>query len=228
VGTRMAEAEESMTPAQWAERLQGPPGSVPSVWDRMDWSSEQLDRVQVSEPTPMPIVRMWLRTEPLERMYRASRGELAKNQATTAAQIADLVTQRRTAWASLSVVHRRQGAWGSFCEQLAFSKRRADRVLYIVLRVGVTLAIIVLALTLSIWIGIATLLGLPILAWRTNRRWLRARLERANETRVCGCGYDTSGVPSDLPDVEALGVIVGPRICSECGAAWPLVPPPVV
>ncbi len=221
-------SEESLTPAQWAERLQGPPGGALSTWDRMDWSSSWLERVAAQKPTPMPIVRMWLRTELTERAWRANRAELRINDEGDAEYLAQEITRRRTAWAELILVHRKQGPWDAFLKYMHVSRSRFDRVFARVLQIGATLAVIAIAYALSIWIAVGVLILLPIAAWRNDRRWRRAHLARTSQSRLCGCGYDTTGVPSDLPEVEALGVIIGPRLCPECGAAWPLIPPPAL
>lgn len=68
-------------------------------------------------------------------------------------------------------------------------------------------------------LGALILLALPLHA-RTRAR--RARLTRSLRDRACpDCNYNLAGAPEGLP-----GSLAGPRTCPECGAPWPLVPPP--
>lgn len=46
--------------------------------------------------------------------------------------------------------------------------------------------------------------------------------------RCCNCQYPLAGVPDAIPSRILQGVEVGPRRCPECGAPWPLVPPPTL
>jgi hypothetical protein len=84
--------------------------------------------------------------------------------------------------------------------------------------------------------GIATMVALSLVvalgvlvtiaARRSHRRYFW-NYWRALEMGFCpGCGYDLSG----LSHLESRGSTlrdVGPERCPECGAPWPLVPPPV-
>ncbi len=60
-------------------------------------------------------------------------------------------------------------------------------------------------------------------ALRASRIWRRALARRCPD-----CNYDLSASHADPPlDPQARGINLGPRHCPECGALWPLVPPPV-
>lgn len=70
---------------------------------------------------------------------------------------------------------------------------------------------------------IAVFAGGVLSAWRNSRR---ASLTRALKQRSCpDCGYDLRGTPRGI-DPSVLGLDIGPRRCPECGARWPLLPPP--
>ncbi len=86
----------------------------------------------------MPIVRMWLRTELTERAWRANRAELRINDEGDAEYLAQEITRRRTAWAELILVHRKQGPWDAFLKYMHFSRSRFDRVFARVLQIGAT------------------------------------------------------------------------------------------
>lgn len=52
-----------------------------------------------------------------------------------------------------------------------------------------------------------------------------ARLDRALAERTCpDCEYNLAGIT----DGVRLGTDLLPRVCPECGASWPLLPPPVL
>jgi len=74
-------------------------------------------------------------------------------------------------------------------------------------------------------VGAAAVL-IPLATWRSRRRYLWG-YRSALELGFCpGCGYDLSGI-SHLDVRGAMLRDVGTPRCSECGAPWPLVPPPV-
>lgn len=99
--------------------------------------------------------------------------------------------------------------------------------------IGVTfvmaLGLLALAATTSPLLAAPILLlwaPLGYLGWRrlNHRRTLTGRAA----SRCCpDCGFDLAGTPAGI-DAEAFGVDVGPRRCPECGALWPLVPPPAI
>lgn len=61
-----------------------------------------------------------------------------------------------------------------------------------------------------------------------NQRFIRRTVSRFLHRHCPDCGYDLAGIHADPPlDPETLGISIGPRNCPECGALWPLVPPPV-
>ena len=61
-----------------------------------------------------------------------------------------------------------------------------------------------------------------LLFWHWSKS---AALARAPLQRICPtCQYDLRGTPSGI-DPKLLGADPGPRRCSECGSAWPLLPP---
>lgn len=203
----MEEAQQILTPAQWAERLQGPPGSTPSAWDVVVWTSPWLERVQVRVTTPMPVVRMWVRTQEVERAARAASGELASNHAPTMEELARLLRARED-----TVRHLQKRTRKAFWP--ALSTRISAYILLLMIR--------------RVWGAVFVVVVCAIELARALRRSNMRRSLWQREIGRCGCGYDLRGQPGALPSVEALGVIVGPRICPECAAAWPLVPPPVV
>lgn len=50
------------------------------------------------------------------------------------------------------------------------------------------------------------------------------RNQEDGRPRTCHrCGYDLAGTSGPIP-AEILGVDLGPRVCSECGADWPMSP----
>lgn len=108
--------------------------------------------------------------------------------------------------------------------------RRASRVLFATLA-GVTavmaLGLLTLAMTTSPLLAAPILLlwaPLGYLGWR-RLSMRRTVTQRAASRRCPDCGFDLAGAPPGL-DAEAFGIDVGPRWCPECGAWWPLVPPP--
>lgn len=118
----------------------------------------------------------------------------------------------------------------SWTPQDTAAERRAGRTLFLTLA-GVTLlmavGLLVLAMTTSPILAAPILLlwaPLAYLGWR--RLSLRHTVVRRAASRCCpDCGFDLAGTPAGL-EVETFGVDVGPRRCPECGAWWPLVPPP--
>jgi hypothetical protein len=81
-------------------------------------------------------------------------------------------------------------------------------------------ASVIVAVFLHPLLGLLALLILP-LAWM-GRDEDPAEFD---ESRCPDCAYDLTGVPSAIPE-SRLGLSTGPRACPECGASWPLVPPP--
>lgn len=58
-------------------------------------------------------------------------------------------------------------------------------------------------------------------------RIMRRTINRFVERHCPDCNYDLSVSHADPPlDPQTLGINLGPRHCPECGALWPLVPPP--
>lgn len=49
----------------------------------------------------------------------------------------------------------------------------------------------------------------------------------AGSGRCPDCRYDLAGLPDAVGVNAAAGLRTGPRRCPECGAGWPLIPPPV-
>jgi hypothetical protein len=90
--------------------------------------------------------------------------------------------------------------------------------------------VVLTAAAAAVWAGgaptiVIGLLALVLIAaagaWHRPRRRLVDRFAR----RECsGCAYDLSGSSSPLPALDGVGL--GPRQCPECGAAWPMIPPP--
>ena len=81
-------------------------------------------------------------------------------------------------------------------------------------------------ITLVVFFGAVLLTGMSLLR---TRLWGRSRLTwgRALREGLCpGCAYDLAGISHFGVGGEVLRD-VGPERCPECGAPWPLVPPPV-
>lgn len=80
--------------------------------------------------------------------------------------------------------------------------------------------------TLAWSVAAAFVIAAPFLIRWGYRVELKNRLVGAIRNRCCpDCGYHLHTLPAIDPQV--LGYDVGPSRCSECGAAWPLVPSPV-
>lgn len=91
-------------------------------------------------------------------------------------------------------------------------------------------AIALAALLLSglIWLAVPVVLIAWLIHRRATQRGLLVRLNLALGGRCCpACGYDLSGSVPAIPPEDLEGQWIGPRRCPECGAAWPLLPPPV-
>ena len=90
--------------------------------------------------------------------------------------------------------------------------------------------LVVLHVGVVMTIGYAVVFGLGVLVTIAARRARRRHFWgywRALELGFCpGCGYDLSGL-SHLESRGSTLLDVGPERCPECGAPWPLVPPPV-
>lgn len=72
--------------------------------------------------------------------------------------------------------------------------------------------------------GAMWLAGVPVVVARERRSRARRRCERALLEGLCpDCGYDTGMFAGPV----SASRVVGPRHCSECGSAWPMVPPVV-
>jgi hypothetical protein len=71
-------------------------------------------------------------------------------------------------------------------------------------------------------------LGLMAYLSNANLRHIRRTINRFVDRHCPDCNYDLSASHADPPlDPESLGINLGPRHCPECGALWPLVPPPI-
>jgi hypothetical protein len=69
------------------------------------------------------------------------------------------------------------------------------------------------------------LVGIAITPGRAFRNRLRAALVR----RECpDCAYPLGQIPPGLASDMLSGLDAGPTACPECGAPWPLLPPPTV
>lgn len=66
-----------------------------------------------------------------------------------------------------------------------------------------------------------------IVTGASTRTRLRLARHLARAGRCPDCRYDLTGLPDAIPTDSTGGIRTGPRKCPECGAAWPLVPPPV-
>lgn len=63
------------------------------------------------------------------------------------------------------------------------------------------------------------------LSFESSRNARRNRVRRQLESTNCRkCGYELANLPS-VVSKETEGVDFGPRVCPECGEAWPRVPP---
>lgn len=62
---------------------------------------------------------------------------------------------------------------------------------------------------------------------RSTRTRLRLARHQAREGHCPDCGYDLTGLPDAIGPERTGGIRSGPRACPECGAGWPLIPPPV-
>lgn len=81
--------------------------------------------------------------------------------------------------------------------------------------------------TLAIVACVIGCLLLPVAIFAAKRKRGRSLLARAIVDHTCpACEYDLSGLMAD--EVGGRGLLrIGPANCPECGAPWPLVPPPV-
>ncbi len=56
-------------------------------------------------------------------------------------------------------------------------------------------------------------------------RGRRAIVASTAERSCSECGYDLSGCDTPIPPAALESFWIGPRLCPECGAAWPMLPP---
>ncbi|MCC6678337.1 MAG: hypothetical protein IT436_14455 [Phycisphaerales bacterium] len=88
--------------------------------------------------------------------------------------------------------------------------------------------LIFLLLTGVVWLTLPVVAVMWVARQFITQRGLLARLNLAAGGRRCpGCRYDLADSPPGLPPEALDGQWPGPRRCTECGAAWPLIPPPV-
>ncbi len=70
--------------------------------------------------------------------------------------------------------------------------------------------------------------ALAALVGHRNQSRLRRTVNRFLHRHCPDCNYDLSASHPQPPlDPQTLGINLGPRHCPECGALWPLVPPPI-
>ncbi len=69
-------------------------------------------------------------------------------------------------------------------------------------------------------IGLALLIVAGMLG-----RGRRAMVAHTAEQSCSACGYDLSGCDTPIPPTALAGLWIGPRLCPECGAARPMLPP---
>jgi len=93
--------------------------------------------------------------------------------------------------------------------------------------------ILVGVLILGGWLGLGAMLIalvsilVVLVALEIQREGRSAALARRLEQRCPTCGYDLGGVPRPIDAALLDGIDVGPRVCPECGLAWPWAQPPV-
>ncbi|MCC6678336.1 MAG: hypothetical protein IT436_14450 [Phycisphaerales bacterium] len=79
----------------------------------------------------------------------------------------------------------------------------------------------------GLWLfGGMLVLGVIVTGASTRTR-LRLARHLARAGHCPDCRYDLTGLPDAIPSHSASSIRTGPRLCPECGAAWPLIPPPV-
>ena len=97
---------------------------------------------------------------------------------------------------------------------------------------GMILFILFTLIALLFGLSVPTLVLLPWLAVSLNlgaiifRILHRPHLRRAAAGHCPDCNYDLTASPRPFPPSGLEGFDVGPARCAECGAYWPLIPPP--
>jgi hypothetical protein len=186
----------------------------PVLWDRLRWLRLPPEIAAARRASPEERSRSLV-----EWRVRRYEQAAASGDRFAAGGLKDDAAARLRAWSRL--LRRNQAApedrrrwWESWLDASDLVIWSAEGVL-VLLAIG---AIIVVGELMVIAIAAA---GLLLWRWRP-----RGRLFRALSRRHCpDCRYDLRGLEAGL-DPAALGRDIGPRACPECGAAWPLLPPP--
>lgn len=79
-------------------------------------------------------------------------------------------------------------------------------------------------LVLGIVMAIVAVLIYALVRWRRGRR---TPAEKLKESICMDCGYSLAETKPAIAAKDLDGLWVGPRACPECGAPWPMLPPPV-
>lgn len=96
------------------------------------------------------------------------------------------------------------------------------------LLVGTLMLCAVMKPPIGVFLAVAGLVSIvEAVGIKRCRGFLRDRIAGAVECRACpDCGYSLEGAADRPTDAAALAAWPGPRRCPECGAPWPLIPPP--
>lgn len=177
------------------------------AWDRLLWlSDERLASIWRHGDTDDE-VRRRVRVERVEEALAQARADPFVG----LLWLGDDLVRRRARWAHL---HPTPGTR----RRRAFGRSRW--------RLGIALAVAALSAILAavFWFmafGLAALLLVVPFSWRRDEEDPAS----FDMDRCPDCGYGLNGVPDAIP-AERVGAGTGPGACPECGAPWPLVPPP--
>jgi hypothetical protein len=177
------------------------------TWDRLLWLDEARLEQLASPGEDEDEVRRRVRVEAAEHALRTVQADPF----VALFAFRDDLERRRARWAHLHTTPatRRRNRYGRYAWRLLVSLA----------------ATVILSVILTLLLGAIGLVAL-LLVFPASIAGARDETPAAfDESRCPDCAYDLTGVPPAIPR-ERLGLNSGPRACPECGASWPLLPPP--